>query len=308
MMKEIFYKYKMCILIMGILAAGIVYGVCPGNFSFFMRQAAVMIFLTVGVSLECISGDFDLAFTAQISAASLIGVFMISKGIPVVVSCGMIFVFNGLVGCLKGFLLVKMRMPSIIFSLALQMILANFCAGITDNSSIVIVQLKELYRNAPMNLVCTILVILGASAAFFFLEQTYYGKYCRMLGENLELAKMSGLKCTEISMLIHAAVSVYFSVPTILLMLYTGSGSSSLGGDYLYKVLAAVCLGQNMVRREKESVAGMALGAVTVVLFTCILTARGYLNRWENILAGITILACLSISSRIRPLKEIRKV
>lgn len=304
MMRKFFYKYKMCLLITGTLAVGMLYGICPGNFTFFMRQAVVMIFLTIGVSLECICGDFDLAFAAQISAASLIGIFMISKGIPVAVSCGMIFVFNGLVGCLKGFLLVKMRMPSIIFSLALQMILANFCAGITDNSSIVIVALKELYRNAPMNLVCTILVILGAAAAFFFLEQTYYGKYCRMLGENLELAKTSGLKCTEISMLIHVAASVYFSVPTILLMLYTGSGSSSLGMDYLYKVLAAVCLGGNMVHREKEGVAGMIFGAVTVVLFTCILTAKGYLNRWENILEGIIILVCLSLSSRIKPAKE----
>lgn len=307
-MKEIFYKYKACILAAAVLLAGCLYGVCPGNLSFFMRQITVMVFLTIGVSLECICGDFDLAFAAQISAASLVGIFMIFRGVPVIVSCVMIFVFNGLVGCLKGFLLVKLRMPSIIFTLALQMILANLCAGVTDNSSLVLVSIKELYRNAPMNLVGAVLVVLGVAAAFFFLERTYYGKYCRMLGENPELARTSGLKCAEISVLIHAAASVYFSVPTILLMLYTGSGSSSLGGDYLYKVLAAVCLGRNMVRREEESVAGMVLGAAAVVLFTCILTAEGYLNRWENILAGITMLVCLSISSRTGLPEELKKV
>lgn len=49
---------------------------------FFIRQLNIMILLTMGVSLEYICGDFDLAFAAQISASSLLGVFLLMKGTP----------------------------------------------------------------------------------------------------------------------------------------------------------------------------------------------------------------------------------
>lgn len=265
---------------------------------FFMRQANIMILLTIGASLEYISGDFDLAFATQISASSLLGVFLALKGVPLVLSCIAVFGCNALVGALKGFLIVKLHMPSIIVTFGLQMILANLCVGITDNSNLLMVSLKETYQEFPIKEIGFICAILGIGVAYYFLEHTYYGKYCRILGENLNLARINGLKCMEISMLIHVFVSAFFSVPAILLMFYTGSGSSSMGADYLYKVLTAVFLGQNLVGKRKNSILGMVSGALAVVIFTCALTAKGCINRWENILEGIVMLVCLSWTYR----------
>lgn len=267
---------------------------------FFVRQANIMILLTIGVSLEYICGDFDLAFAAQISASSLLGVFLALKGVPLLLCCMAVFLFNALVGGLKGFLIVKLNMPSIIATLGLQMILVNLCAGVTENNSLHFIRLKELYQQFPARQLEILLVLAGIGVVYYFIEYTYYGKYCRMLGENLSLARINGLKCTEISILIHMGVSVFFSVPAILLMFYTGSGSSSLGSDYLYKVLTAVFLGQIVTRKKGYSVWGMVTGALSVVFFTCVLTVYGRLNCWENILEGFVILLCLSINYKKR--------
>lgn len=141
---------------------------------------------------------------------------------------------------------------------------------------------------------CELLFMLaGVAVAFLFLEHTYYGKYCRMLGENLKLAEESGVACLKISMLIHLSASVFLSLSSVLLMLQTGSGGSSLGENYLYRVLTAVFLGDIGLRTGKGKVAGMVIGTVAMVLLNAILTEYGYLNKWEMILEGLAILVVL---------------
>lgn len=261
---------------------------------FFIRQFSLMVLMTLGVAIEYICGNFDLAFAAQISASSLLSIFLVTKGVPIFISWIMIFVFNGLIGCMKGIFITKFRIPSIIVTLAFQMILVNFCAGITNGTNLTMPYLKELYKVFPMELIEIGLAAMGLTVTHYFLNYTYYGKYCYMLGENMALAEKDGLNCTAVSVLIHGVVSLFFSIPAILLAMYTGSGSGSLGMGYLYQVLAAMLLGRNMVYGKKKSVFGMFWGSFILVLFTSILTAKGHLNQWENILEGIIILVCLS--------------
>ena len=182
------------------------------NLSFLIRQISLITLLTVGVSLEMIGGVIDLAFAAQLSASALIGIFLIAGGCPVWVGCIGILFFNFFLGFLKAVFLVKLRVPSIIFTLAMQVILSNFLLATVDYTGIVIPELRESYRGniyIGMELAVTVLCVAGA---FFFLEKTYYGKYCRMLGENLPLARESGVKCFGISVAVHLFASLFFSI------------------------------------------------------------------------------------------------
>ncbi len=159
------------------------------NLSFLIRQISLITLLTVGVSLEMIGGVIDLAFAAQLSASALVGIFLIAGGCPVWVGCIGILFFNFFLGFLKAVFLVKLRVPSIIFTLAMQVILSNFLLATVDYTGIVIPELRESYRGniyIGMELTITVLCVAGA---FFFLEKSYYGKYCRMLGETLPLAR-----------------------------------------------------------------------------------------------------------------------
>ena len=116
------------------------------NLSFLIRQISLITLLTVGVSLEMIGGVIDLAFAAQLSASALIGIFLIAGGCPVWVGCIGILFFNFFLGFLKAVFLVKLRVPSIIFTLAMQVILSNFLLATVDYTGIVIPELRESYR------------------------------------------------------------------------------------------------------------------------------------------------------------------
>lgn len=286
-------SYKICILLLFLLMPAYVSGIPAVRASFFVRQTMVMILLTMGVSLELIGGTFDLAFAAQISFSTLAAMVCMINGGPLWLGCLMICAVNAALGCLKGIFLVGFLMPSIIFTLALQMILTNLSAGIASNSGIVLKELQAVYKETMGTGDEILLALSGAGAAFLFLERTYYGKYSRMLGENLRLAKECGLKCMQISIGVHLYASLFFSAAAILLMLQTGSSNASLGENYLYRVLTAAFLGNVGPFGGRGKVSGMTAGAVIMVLLIAILTGKGYLNRWETILEGLIILIAL---------------
>lgn len=271
---------------------------------FFIRQISLITLLTVGVSLEMIGGVVDLAFAAQLSVSAFIGIGLIGGGFPVWVGCVSIFLFNFLLGALKAVFHVKLGVPSIIYTLALQVILSNFIAGVTDNKSIVLRRLQESYQGpwyTGMELtVAVFLTICG----FLFLERTYYGKYCRMMGENFYLARESGVKCFGISVVLHLFASLFFSVPAVFLMMRTGSSNSSLGATYLYQILPAVFLAGVLPGTGKGCVRGMLCGALTVTLAITVLTGSGYLYRWENILEGSVILLVLTGNALVKTRKS----
>lgn len=264
------------------------------NPSFFIRQISLIMLLTAGVSLEMIGGVVDLAFAAQLSASAFLGIGLLSCGFPVWAGCIGIFLFNALVGVLKAVFFVKWKVPSVIFTLAMQVILSNFLAGITDNKGIVLRELREIRQKNMWTVIELVMAILCIFCAFAFLERTYYGKYCRMLGEDLQLAQENGVKCFGISVAVHLFASLFFSISAVFLMMRTGSSNSSLGATYLYQILTAVFLGGVLPNTGKGRVFGMVAGSLAVTLVVTFLTGKGLLYRWENILEGSVILLVIA--------------
>lgn len=261
------------------------------NYLFLLRQITIMLMLIMGVTIEYVCGDLDLTFAAQIAASSLLGVFVAIKGAPVIISFIIVILFNVISGIAKAVLTVKLEIPSVIATLGMQMVLVNLCSGIMNDTNLTMNRFKIIYSENCVLEIGAGLAVVGLLAVYLFFEKTYYGRYCRMLGDNLALAKTSGVRCLEISAIIHTTASIYISVPAILLMLYTGCGSSALGTNYLYEVLTAVFLGQK-IARKKNNVLGILCGTFIVVTGTWILTTAGNLNQLESIMEGVIILIC----------------
>lgn len=54
------------------------------------RQFLTMIFMTLGLMVEMMSGMLDLAFMAEISAATCIGAYLLSSDTPVMLTLGIV--------------------------------------------------------------------------------------------------------------------------------------------------------------------------------------------------------------------------
>lgn len=264
---------------------------------YFFRQLIMITFLTIGVSIQMIAGDFDLSFAAQISASTILGAFCISRSVPVGAALLVMLLFHMLLGALKGFLMIRLRIPTIIMTLALQVILTGLMAGITGENSILF-KGGRFYRSHIFGWIIIGIFLILTAATFLLLNHSYYGRYCRMLGENLELAEESGLNCTAIAILIHCFSSLFFFVGAAVIMLETSSGSSYLGSNYLYKVLAAAFIGGIGLYTGEGKVSGMIFGSTVVVLVVFVLTSYGRLNKLETMIEGAAIVISIYLQRK----------
>ncbi len=258
--------------------------------TFFAEQFLIMSFMTVGVSIEMLCGNFDLSFAAQIASSTVLAAYFLSKGSPLWAACLLIFVFHALAGALKGFLIAKIHIPAIIMTLALRIIFTDLFAGLTGGNSILFKSETRYYHHFMFEIVIWTTFAVLLIGAFIFLEKTYYGRYCRMLGEDMDLMERSGLNCTAVLIVIHVLASLFFAVPAIIMLLWTSSGSTAMGTNYLYKVLAAACLGGVSYRSGRGKLSGMLAGSVSIIFIVFLLTSSGYLSRLEGIIEGFIIL------------------
>lgn len=261
----------------------------------FFRQFMLITIIAAGVFIQMLCGDFDLSFAAQIAASTVLIVLLKRQGFPIGVVLILILAANGVIGVLKGFLIGALRMPSIIMTLALQIIFSKFFEGLTNGNSIMLYEQKALYGNMYFGLFSAALFILLLLVCRFFLHQTYYGKYGRMIGENIELVEKSGLNTTAILIVIHMLASVYFTAAAFLMVSWTGSGSINMGTSYLFKVLAALFLGGVGYRNGKGELSGVIIGSASMVMLVFLILNSGQSLFYETIIEGLIILWSVTI-------------
>lgn len=298
MFANVFIENKINILIWLIFLCVNVISMNNLVFGSIAKQFLIMIFMTMGLSLEMICGDLDLAFAAQISSSTVIAAYFIRMGVQVWMACALVFAFNFLIGILKGFLLAQFEIPSIIMTWGLQIILSNLFDSVSNSSSIFFQSTKTYYNNTLFWVCICVTFLVLTSLLYILLKRTYYGRYCRMLGENRRAVQESGLNYVPILIILHVIAAAFFAVTAIIILLLTLSGSSSLGSNYLYKIIAAACLGGISFQNGRGEIRGMIIGTITMIMLVFLLTQFGILNTYENILEGFIIIISLLLVNR----------
>jgi Ribose/xylose/arabinose/galactoside ABC-type transport systems, permease components len=254
---------------------------------FLLRQFLTMGFMTCGLSLEMLTGDLDLSFAAQISASTFLAAYLLEHSFLWTAAAAMLL-FNISVGAVKGYLLAKLEIPSIILTFAFQVILGNAFFWLSNNRSIVPNYLTE--NHYPAFLIVTFIAfVLAVLLLEILLNHTYWGKYCRMIGEDRHVVRDSGVPYIQTEMIIHIFSALFFTAAGILLFL-TVSGPSETGNGFLFQVIAAACLGGIDFRNGRGQIPGMLVGTVSIILLVQLLTCFGLLNSLEIVCEGAIIL------------------
>lgn len=253
------------------------------------RQFLTMIFMTLGLMVEMICGVLDLAFMAEISAATCIGAYLLSGGMPALGALGIMLLFHFAVGGVKGWMVAKLQVNPIIITLALQIILSNV-AGIFTGDMMIRFRQTDIYRDHKFWVLISCLLAAVFLFLVFVLNKTYYGKYIRMMGENMDAVRNSGLPYVAIQVILSMASSAIFWIASVILLFITSAGSSSNGGHYLYPAIAAACMGGINFLNGRGNVSGVFIGTVSIVMLMHMMVHWGIQSVYETILIGFLII------------------
>lgn len=229
-----------------------------------LHQFVIIVLLTMGLSLEMLSGVLDFAFMAEIAMTTCLGGLCLRAGFPVWVSLTVMILAQMLFGMAKGLLIGKIRVNPILLTFILQQIYQGIAAVFGDAIQAPIP--KNYYGSYMFWMIFSGIAVVIYVFLQLLLTHTYYGKYVRMLGENETSVKNSGIRFDICRMIICGISGIVFAQVALIFLFITNGGSAGIGRRYLYQVIAAACLGGINFLKGKGNLRGTVLGSLSMVL------------------------------------------
>jgi ribose transport system permease protein len=222
------------------------------------QSIAGILSLAILIPLAC--GHFDLSIGATANLAGLTAVMVqidwhwsVPLSILLAIGVGLA------VGCINGFVVVKLGVSSFIATLGMSSILAAFLVIITNNeipappTSTAWASLTQ-HVVGGFQIVVLYLLVLGV-IVWWFLEHTPAGRYIYATGANPDAARLSGVRVDRWAWASLIASGAIAACGGILFTSLTGP-SLSFGSSLLLPAFAAAFLGSTQLQPGRFNVWG----------------------------------------------------
>lgn len=259
-----------------------------------------IVLLGVGLTFVMTSECFDLSIGATLVLASVLAVkAMVLAGgegwLTVVIGLLAALLTGVAVGLFNGFLVVKLRIPSIIVTLGSLNVAQGTAYILTGGQDMhevpqLMVDSIGLGRIAGMPvpaLVSAIAVVIGA----FFLAQTRFGRHTCALGSNKEAARRAGINVNRLSINLYILSGVCAGLAGFMSLARFGTTTLSGHSTDFITALLGVVLGGTSLFGGVGTVLGTAVGVFIPGVLANGLILMGVFPYWQLVIVGLVLCA-----------------
>ena len=297
------------LLIMSLLFWGIFRFLSPSNFGSpqlligYLQTSIQYAIGGCGFYFIVIMGLFDFSIGADIVLSSLVGV-LLSRQFGYL---GLIFgclLCGTLIGAFNGILYSKLRIPSMIVTVGLMLILesvanyvvkldtAGFPGKLTDKSVLI-------FNHAPWNYIVAAIALFLAS---FLLRFTKVGTYCRAIGSNEYIAKNMGINVERYKFIGFVILHFFVGIMALLTVSY-GQGMLAVTGmssmDRNFKPLMGTFFGVAFTKSGYPVIA-IFIGEFIITMIFNGLVALNVPTTINDFVTGIVLLSIVTLTNRGR--------
>ena len=273
----------------------------PYNLMNVLKQISCLTIIALGFTFAFITSELDLSFANIASLCSVITGGLLHAGQPIwlCILCGL--AAGILLGFANGLLVTKLKIPSLITTLAVASIANGFSFMLTGGVAYVgKLPAAFLFIGRTKIMGVSILVIwmlLAAGLMLFFIKNIRTGMHMVCTGESENAARLAGINVHRMKILGLLLSGAAAAVTGILLTSNLSSASPTIAGDFLMSGIAAVLLGMTTIEPGKANVLGTLVGALIIGTLTNGLTLVGAAYYVQDIILGLIILASVGISA-----------
>ncbi len=262
------------ILLFTILAPGTFLTV--SNMTTILRSISIVTVIAIGVTISLTVNGFDLSVGSTATfATSLVMTMFVWYNMPTFVSIGVTLVVALLVAAVNSFLIVKLKVPDMLATLAsmfiFQGVAMTYSGGgsVSENmarldGTITTGKVSALFAKigqAPWIIIIMLVVVI---LVHIFLTYTKHGRYMYAVGGNQEAARLSGIPVNRYRALAYFLSTLFASVGGILIAARVGSAQINAGAGYLMPAVAAAYIGFSFAGAGKANAIGTLVGALLV--------------------------------------------
>lgn len=261
------------VVFFGVVTTGFL---APSNLINILRSISIVTVIATGVSISLAVGGFDLSVGSVASLADAVAMSVLvwwGMGTTAAVTAAVGVCL--LVGLFNAFLIVRLRVPDMLATLASLFIFQGVAMTYTRGGSITANMMLEDGSTAPGQLtdafntlgqVPTIIVVMLVAVALVqcFFGFTKHGRYMYMVGGNPEAARLAGIPTGRYRTLAYLGSAAFAGLGGVLLASRIGSSQVNAGSAYLMDAVAAAYIGYSLGGSGKPNAFGTFIGAVLI--------------------------------------------
>ncbi len=247
-------------------------------------------------------GNIDLSIPSVVTLSAYLALLTVRGedanlivGIPVAIGLGLV------VGLVNGAIVVLLRIPAIIATLATGYMLAT--ATLLSNRALGGFAVSPLLKyiaggrlgGVPIMLIIA-LCLVGIAA--FVLRFTVYGRTLSAVGQNRAAARLAGIRGGPVVVAAFVVSSVLASLMGLLLGGYVGGAFLEMGQPYLLQSVAAVVVGGTLIFGGSATALGTFIASVLLILIVTTMQIMQLPPGTQDMVQGVVVIFVLAIANR----------
>ena len=294
------------LLVGSIILLGIVFSTLSpyfldiGNFSNILKQTAIVIVLSLGMTYVIVSAEIDvsiggiMAFSAVLAGLA-INTYGLAAGVVVALVTGV------LIGSLNGIITVRFGIPSFIVTIGMLGVMRGAALLVSDASPVVVRNgsVSAIFGGTIAGIPNLILWSFGlAFVAAVVLWKTKFGRHVYATGDSEQAAVYSGIDTNRVKILTLALSGLCAGMAGLLFIGRLGVARPDMGSGIELAVIAAVIIGGTSLFGGRGTILGTILGALLISVIDNGLTLLGFGQSWQQFIRGIVIIIAVAIRAK----------
>jgi ribose/xylose/arabinose/galactoside ABC-type transport system permease subunit len=289
------------LLLLGVLLTATTPGFAAiGNLTAIAIQVAVVGIVSLAVNQVILSGEIDVS-TGSVLAVCCFVYGNVAQGqggglwLPLLATS----IVGGIIGLINGALVTVARVPSIIATLGMQLLLRGVVLLWAANGVLRIpVDSRSFGLGTLLNVPIALLILALTYCLFSTLSrQTHWGRDVITIGSNPRAARVVGLRVDRVRLWCFVASGLACGLASAVLFGQIGQMQATVASGFELQVIAAVVLGGTRITGGRGSAAAPLIGAVLVGVILSALTLNRFPVTFEQFALGALILAAVAIDA-----------
>ena len=268
-----------------------------------LQIAAFLGVLALGATIVILLGHIDLSVPWVLGGAAIISTSLAGTGNPalIVAAIPAALLFGAIVGIINGVGVAILRIPSMVWTLAVNSMLLGMAVLNTGGFN------PKGEASATMTWLATG-DLAGLPVAFLLwmtvtgviglvLKKSAFGRYLSAIGYNEKATFLSGVSTPSVIFTAFAIAGLCSALGGVMLAGYANQAYQSMGDPFLLPTIAAVVIGGTSILGGRGSLVGTVGGVLFITLLTSILSVVQISDAWRNIIFGLIIITMLLLQT-----------
>jgi len=292
------------------------------NFSNILAQSSTRIIIALGAGMVLMVRGCDLSTGRMIGLAAVISASLLQDvtyayrmyqnlpELPIIVPLLLVMALCALLGMISGACVAHLKVPPIIATLAMQLVLYGASSIYFD---------REPYGAQPiggitakLTKLCTrgvkignfrlpyltIIAILVIVFMWILWNKTKFGKYMYAVGGNPDAAQVSGVNVKRILVITYSLAAVMYAEAALHEVGRIGSAANTTGNSHEMAAIASCVVGGVSMSGGIGTVGGIVTGVLIFTVINYGLSFIGVNMYWQYIVKGLIILLAVVVDMR----------